>query len=155
MSNSPPEEDPDELNLKEILLDVKTSLKAVTGKLDLLTARLDQIKQRVDTNKTMLDNLETWISDIDDQQTASKEQLLKKDRILDIIKAKHKDLEARSRHSNLRIAVVTGSTAISKIEDYAENLLHCLFVEHLSPVFIVECAHFSLGPALLLERPPG
>ncbi|KAJ1213385.1 hypothetical protein NDU88_001022 [Pleurodeles waltl] len=117
ISNSPPEEDLDELDLKEILLNVKTSLKTIDGKLDLLTARLDQVKQCVDMHESRLDNLETRISDIDDQQTESKEQLLKMDRILDIINAKNEDLEARSRRSILSIAGVPESTAISKMDD--------------------------------------
>ncbi|KAJ1169508.1 hypothetical protein NDU88_001401 [Pleurodeles waltl] len=52
MSNSPPEEDPDELDLKKILLDVKTSLTTIDGKLDVLTTRLDQLKHCVDSTRT-------------------------------------------------------------------------------------------------------
>ncbi|KAJ1082416.1 hypothetical protein NDU88_002584 [Pleurodeles waltl] len=117
ISNSPPEEDPDELDLKEILLNVKTSLKTIDGKLDLLTARLDQVKQHVDTQESRMDNLENRISDIVDQQTESKEKLLKMNRILDIIKAKNEDIEARSHRSSLRIAGAPETNVISKMED--------------------------------------
>ncbi|KAJ1117890.1 hypothetical protein NDU88_006086 [Pleurodeles waltl] len=53
------EEDAGELDLREMLLDVKTSLKTIDGNLDLLTAHLDQVKQRVDTHEFRLDCLET------------------------------------------------------------------------------------------------
>ncbi|KAJ1169606.1 hypothetical protein NDU88_001497 [Pleurodeles waltl] len=83
------EEDPDEFDLKEIFMNVKTGLRTIDGKLDLLTARLDQVMQHVDTHESKLDGLENHISDIYDQQSKSKEHQLKMDKLLNVIKAKN------------------------------------------------------------------
>ncbi|KAJ1171781.1 hypothetical protein NDU88_003639 [Pleurodeles waltl] len=66
-----------ELDLKEILLVIKTSLRTIDNKLDLLTARLYEVKQRVNTRESRLDVLENRISEIDDQQYKSKEHNFK------------------------------------------------------------------------------
>ncbi|KAJ1170325.1 hypothetical protein NDU88_002203 [Pleurodeles waltl] len=78
--------------LKELLDDVKTTLKATDMKLDILTKRLDQVKQRVDKHEHRLDLLEGHVSDTDDNLTESKVHLLKMDKVLGIIKAKNEDL---------------------------------------------------------------
>ncbi|KAJ1153855.1 hypothetical protein NDU88_006613 [Pleurodeles waltl] len=140
------EKKPDELNLKGILMDVKTSLRTKDGKMDLLTARLDQVKQWVDTHESRLDGLENRISDIDDQQFKSREHQLKIDKVLDVIKAKNEDLEARSRRSNIHLTGIPESAVISKMEDFVESMLRNMFGTDLSPVIIVERAQRPCTP---------
>ncbi|KAJ1136452.1 hypothetical protein NDU88_002869 [Pleurodeles waltl] len=69
----PEEEEHQDINLKELLIHVKTSLKAIHAQLGNLTDRLDQ---RVDKHGKRLDILENRVSDVNDAQAESKEHLL-------------------------------------------------------------------------------
>ncbi|KAJ1199418.1 hypothetical protein NDU88_003254 [Pleurodeles waltl] len=50
---------PNEIDLRELLMDVKTSLKTIDAKIDLLTNHLDHVKQRVDKYEARLDHVES------------------------------------------------------------------------------------------------
>ncbi|KAJ1214260.1 hypothetical protein NDU88_001885 [Pleurodeles waltl] len=95
--------EPQDVDLTELLIEVKSSLKSIDAKIDILTNRLDQVKQRVDKHEHRLDVLENHMSNTDDSQAESEEHLLKMDNILYLIQMKNEDLEARSRRNNLRI----------------------------------------------------
>ncbi|KAJ1153373.1 hypothetical protein NDU88_006134 [Pleurodeles waltl] len=141
-----------DVDLKELLFEVKSSLKLINAKIDILTNPLERAKQRVDKYEHLLDLLENHVSDADDTQTDPKDHLLKLDKILDLIKIKNEDLEARSRRNYSRIVGVPKSPEVAKMEDYIEALLRDLFSKDLSSSYIVECTHHSLearpSPAL-------
>lgn len=65
------------------------------------------------------------------------------EKVLDIIRAKNEDLEARPRWNNLRILGLPESTAMQKMETYIADLLMELFGDSLSKVMVVERAHHS------------
>ncbi|KAJ1184473.1 hypothetical protein NDU88_001279 [Pleurodeles waltl] len=123
------------LNFKELLMEVKSSLKTIDMNLDILTSRLDLMKQCVDKHESRLDHLENHASNVDDFHADTEEHLLKMDKDLDIIKAKNEDLETRSR---LCIIGLPESPTFTKMEDFVENLLCKLFEDALSPVFSAE-----------------
>lgn len=73
-------------------------------------------------------------------------------KLLASIKEKAEDLEACSRRNNVRILGLAESTATGNMELFVERLLVQLVGwETFSDVFIVERAHWSLGP----RPPPG
>ncbi|KAJ1200066.1 hypothetical protein NDU88_003894 [Pleurodeles waltl] len=133
-----------DVDLKALLIQLKSSFKTVHVKLDILTSLLDQMKQHVDMHEDRLDHFENCVSNVDDAQADFKGYLLRMDNVLNIIKAKNEDLEERAGWNNLWIIEFPESTTINKMEAYVEALLCELFGDALSLVFIVEQAHHSL-----------
>lgn len=93
------------------------------------------------------------MSEVDDSAATDKQQLIKMDKVLELIWAKNEDLEAHSRRGNIGITGLSESTNTARMEDYVETLLRDLFGNVLSSVFIVESVHRSLGPRLPLGAP--
>ena len=114
------------LDVKTLLTEVCSSLRSIDTKIDIITYRLDRKSVRVDKHER-------------------NEQLLPMECVLEIIKAKNEDLEARRRWNNVRILGVTESTAMGRIDTYNEELLRSFFGDHLTGIFTVERAHSSLG----------
>lgn len=112
---------------------------------------MDSVKTQVSAHEHRLDALENKQSDCHEFQVETKSQISQMDRLLQVIRAKNEDLEARSMHNNLRITGVPESTAITKMEVYVTELLKSLFSSHLTSGFAVECAHRTLVP----HPPPG
>lgn len=142
--------EPDD-DIKGILREVKTSLMDMHGKLDSIVARLDQVSRKVDRHDLRITNLETRVSDYDDNHTALSSQLTTMNKEMELIRTRNEDLEARSRRNNIRVTGIPESTNMGPIERYMEELLRDLFGTDLSPMFLVERAHRTLGP----RPPPG
>lgn len=140
-----------EEDMRSILLEMRSGLKTIDSKIDALTSSLDAVKEKVDKHETRLDVLENRLSDTHDPTAEAQTQILNMEKVLEVIRLKNEDLEARSRRNNLCILGLLESTAISKMEPYIDNLLRELFGPVLSPVMIAERAHRSLGP----RPPPG
>lgn len=112
---------------------------------------MDRMQQRTDKHEERLDTLETRVADTEDSQTTTHSNLLKMDEVLNIIRQKNEDLEARSRWNNVRITGIPESTAITNMEQYVETMMKDLFDPDLSSMFLIERAHRTLGP----KPPPG
>lgn len=144
--DSEPEED-----IKFILIDVKTCLKEIDSKIDTLASRLDRVTRRVDKHEARLTETETRISDMEDRQTSDHDALAGVTGELGALRARCEDLEGRSRRNNVRLTGVPETTYIDNMEFYIETMFKELFGDSLSPMFLVERAHRSLGP----RPPPG
>ena len=75
---------------------------------------------------------------VEDDGAARNEQCLRMEWVLELIKAKNGDLEARSRRNNIRIVGVPESMVMGIIKTYAGDLIRTLFGEHLAAMFAVE-----------------
>lgn len=124
-------------DLRSILLEVRSSLKTIDIKIDALQSGLDSVKQKVVVHENRLDIQENRDSDTQDAHTETRSQILGMEKVLEAIKNKNEDLEARSRRNNLRILGLPESTAITKMEPYTDNLLKELFDPSLSPFMLV------------------
>ena len=89
-------------------------------------------------------------NDSEDDSNARTEQMLKMEKVLEVIWANSEDLEAHSRRNNIQILGLIESTVMGKIESFVEDLLRSIFGNHLTSLFSVELAHISLGPCPLL-----
>lgn len=138
-------------DIKAMFRDLKTSLHGIDTKIDTLVDRMDKMTQRMETQEGRLDGLETRVSEVEDGQSTMTSQMLKMDEVLNIIKQKNEDLEARSRRNNVRITGILKTTDIPNMEQYVEHMMSELFGSALSKLFLIERAHRTLSP----KPPPG
>ncbi|KAJ1207012.1 hypothetical protein NDU88_002405 [Pleurodeles waltl] len=71
------------------------------------------------------------------------------ERVLEVIRNKNEDLEARSRRNNIHVIGLPETTDMGHMEEFVEGMLSDLFAGELSRLLVVQRAHRSLGP-----RPP-
>lgn len=133
-------------DIKSILKDAKSYLKEIDVKIDSLAGRLDKVSRKVDKHDAKITELETRVSDIQDRQNSTQDHQVSVNSMLEALRAKNEDLEGRSRRNNVRFTGVPETTDIPNMEQYIKNLFKDLFREALSPMFLVERAHRSLGP---------
>ncbi|KAJ1113955.1 hypothetical protein NDU88_002195 [Pleurodeles waltl] len=153
MDDLPHEEDSQSTSMKTMFLALKHSLVGIDAKLEHLTEQMDHLKERLDDHDTSLEQVKSHISDLEESQRREGERLLQLEWVLELIRNKNKDLEACSRRNNLRILGLPESTAMGRMEDYAEVMLTAPFPGELSPVLVVERVQRLLGP-LPPPRPP-
>ena len=92
----------DPLDAVALLTEVRSGLRSIDSKIDTLTNRLDHMHDRIDKHGGRLDQVEPRISAVEDEAALRNEQLLRVERVLTVIKAKNKDLEACFRQNNIR-----------------------------------------------------
>ncbi|KAJ1198985.1 hypothetical protein NDU88_002823 [Pleurodeles waltl] len=91
------EEGSSEMSVRAMFMELKTSLAGIDAKLDHVTERLDRIRARVDDHDARFETLETHTSEIEDARSGDREQIAQMERLLEVIRNKNEDLEARSR----------------------------------------------------------
>lgn len=128
------------------MLEIRSSLCNIDAKLDALSTQMDSVKSQIGVHEHRIDTLENKQSDFHEFQVDTKQQLSQMENLLQVIRAKNEDLEARLRHNNLRITGIPETTAITKMELFVSDMLRDLFADYLTPGFAVERAHRSLGP---------
>lgn len=141
--------------MESVLQAIQKSLQDINGKLDTLTCRVDTIANKLDKQGERLDEAETRISAVEDETHANTTKCSEMEKLLEVIRNKSEDLEARSRRNNVRISGVPETTNTGKMELYIESLVRDIFgAEKFSSVFIVERAHRSLAPKPPAGAPP-
>ncbi|KAJ1199961.1 hypothetical protein NDU88_003792 [Pleurodeles waltl] len=117
-------------SIKAMLMYLKQGLAGIDAKVDHPTDYIDRLKDRVDDHDTRLDQEESQTSGLEDGRRREGERLLRMERVLELIRNKNKDLEARSRRNNLRILGVPKSTDMSCMDDYVlaqlQRQRHCV-----------------------------
>ncbi|KAJ1143555.1 hypothetical protein NDU88_009863 [Pleurodeles waltl] len=131
------EEGPSEMSVRAMFMELKTSLAGIDAKLDHVTERLDRIRARVDDHDARFETLETRTSDIEDARSGDREQIAQMERLMEVIRNKNEDLEARSRRNNIRIVGLPETTDMSRMEDFVENMLQELFPGELSRMLLM------------------
>ncbi|KAJ1140027.1 hypothetical protein NDU88_006388 [Pleurodeles waltl] len=106
-----------------------------------MTEQLDHTRSRVDDHDSRFEQLEARASDLEDGRQGDCEQLLQMERVLEVIRNKNEDLEARSFCNNIRIIGLPESTAMGRMEHFMEGMLSDLFPGELSRLLVVERAH--------------
>ncbi|KAJ1108094.1 hypothetical protein NDU88_005476 [Pleurodeles waltl] len=139
------------MSVRAMFMELKTSLAGIDAKLDHVTERLDRIRARVDDHDARFETLETRTSEIENARSGDREQIAQMEPLLEVIRNKNEDLEARSRRNNIRIVGLPEATDMGRMEDFVENMLQELFAGELSRLLVIERAHRSLGP----RPPPG
>ncbi|KAJ1140065.1 hypothetical protein NDU88_006426 [Pleurodeles waltl] len=94
------EEGSPEMSVRAMFMELKTSLAGIDAKLDHVTERLDRIRARVDDHDARFETLETRTSEIEDARSGDREQIAQMEHLLEVIRNKNEDLEARSRRTN-------------------------------------------------------
>ncbi|KAJ1081654.1 hypothetical protein NDU88_001832 [Pleurodeles waltl] len=89
-------------SFRSMFLDLKSSLAGIDAKLDHLTEQMDRIRARVDKHDACFEQLESRTSELEDQGRGGRERLLQMKRVLEVIRNKNEDLEARSWCNNVR-----------------------------------------------------
>ncbi|KAJ1132102.1 hypothetical protein NDU88_010432 [Pleurodeles waltl] len=82
---------------------------------------MDRIRARVDEHDARFEQLESCTSAMEDQRHGETEHLLQMERVLEVIRNKNEDLEARSRRNNVRM--LPGSMVMGRMEDFMEKML--------------------------------
>ncbi|KAJ1118576.1 hypothetical protein NDU88_006767 [Pleurodeles waltl] len=85
------------MSVRAMFMELKTSLAGIDAKLDHVTEQLDRIRARVDDHDARFETLETRTSEIEDARSGDREQIAQMERLLEVIRNKNEDLEARSR----------------------------------------------------------
>ncbi|KAJ1149924.1 hypothetical protein NDU88_002722 [Pleurodeles waltl] len=98
-----------DMDIKEMLADVKDSLHTIDTKNDLLTSHIDHIKERVGEHNDCLDHLEYCTSDVEDSYATTSKHLFHMAKVLGVIKLKNEDLEMPTRRNNRRILGIAGN----------------------------------------------
>ncbi|XP_069059669.1 zinc finger protein Xfin-like [Pleurodeles waltl] len=122
--------------------------KSFTRKKDLTQHVVTHGEERMDGHDARFEHLESRTLDLEDGRRGDGEQLLRMERVLEVIRKKNEDPEAQSHRSNIRILGLPELTDMGRMEDYVETMLSELFPGELSQVLVVERAHRSLGPRL-------
>ncbi|KAJ1136040.1 hypothetical protein NDU88_002466 [Pleurodeles waltl] len=107
------EDGPSVDSIKSMFMDLKSSLAGIDAKLDHLTEQMDRIRARVDEHDARFEQLESRTSEMEDQQNGERERLLQMERVLEVIRNKNEDLEARSRRNNVQLIGLPESTGLS------------------------------------------
>ncbi|KAJ1089696.1 hypothetical protein NDU88_002843 [Pleurodeles waltl] len=98
---------------------------------------------------------EQRISAVEDTVHTKSKQLLQIEKVLKLIAAKNKYLEARSRRNNLRIVGIPESMDTGCMEHHVERLLTTIFgADSFSTLLIVEQVHRSLAVRPPPDTPP-
>lgn len=132
--------------METLLRAIQQSLQDINGKLDTITQRVDNMVAKLDKHGERLVEAETRISTVEEESHTTTKKCAEMEKLLDVIKNKAEDFEARSCRNNIRIVGVPESTNTGKTETYKEEVIRNTFgTEHLSSVLLVERAHKSLA----------
>ncbi|KAJ1213535.1 hypothetical protein NDU88_001169 [Pleurodeles waltl] len=131
--------------LKTTLLAMHSNLQSIDGKIDSLNMRINHMSTKLDKQAARIMAAEQRISNAEDDLQTISMKCLKIEKVLAVIQAKNKDIEACSCRTNLLITRVPEFTNTGKMEQNLETMLSTIFVvENLSALLIVERVHLSL-----------
>lgn len=86
-----------DIDIKALMLEVRSSLRSIDTKLDNMTSQLESVKTLVGTHETRLDCLENRHTECCEFQQEFKQHITNLEKEVELLRAKADDLEARSR----------------------------------------------------------